>query len=233
MWFFLCVAFSILLTNSFVVGLINSGIIILLFIINRRCIRNVFLRIRPFLFLIPVMSVFYIGFSFWFTNETLVSTLFVAGKAIVTLLLLIMVMSLYLERNSSRDILTAFRTLWRKMDRPWQGVEDFFLFLGLTLRFYPTFQREWEATQRAQQALGLHQNMSRFEQIKLLVRTLPGIVLYNYRKADEMAVVMKLRGFGQIVPRGVAFPVNFSFTDALLMVIIPGIIFGVRFLAAV
>lgn len=211
----------------------NGGIFIFLFIMNRHLVRRVFFRIRPFLFLIPVMSVFYIGFSFWFTNETPVAILYIAGKAIVTLLLLVMVMSLYLERNRSRDILTAFRTLWRKMDRPWRGVEEFFLFLGLTLRFYPTFQREWEATQRAQRALGLHQNMSRFGQIKLLIRTLPGIVLYNYRKADEMAIVMKLRGFGRVVPRGVAFPVNFTFTDALLLFLIPGIIFGVRYFATV
>ena len=99
-------------------------------------------------------------------------------------------------------------------------VEDIFMFLELTLRFYPTFQREWQTVTRSKKALGLSSSICRWEQIKSVANDLPGMILQSYRKAGNTATIMQQRGYGNQIPRGVANPILFKMSDMMLLIII-------------
>ena len=49
---------------------------------------------------------------------------------------------------------------------------------------------------------------------------LPGMILKSYRKAENTASVMQQRGYGNIIPRGIANPIPFKLNDLILLVII-------------
>ncbi len=46
------------------------------------------------------------------------------------------------------------------------------------------------------------------------------MILQSYRKAETTAVVMKQRGYGNQIPRGVANPILFKISDLILLIII-------------
>jgi energy-coupling factor transporter transmembrane protein EcfT len=94
------------------------------------------------------------------------------------------------------------------------------MFLELTLRFYPTFQREWQTINRSKKALGLTSSLIRWGQIKSAVNDLPGMILQSYRKAENTAAIMLQRGYGNQIPRGVANPILFKISDLILLIII-------------
>ena len=106
------------------------------------------------------------------------------------------------------------------MNLNWKKVEDMFIFLELTLRFYPTFQREWQTINRAKKALGLNSSSGKWGQVKAVANDLPGMILQSYRKAENTAVVMQQRGYGNQIPRGIASPILFRMSDFVLLIII-------------
>jgi energy-coupling factor transporter transmembrane protein EcfT len=143
-----------------------------------------------------------------------------AGIAISKLLLLVIVMAFYLEIIRKQNIVLSIRSIWVKMNLKWKRVEDMFMFLELTLRFYPIFQREWQTISRSKKALGLSSTINKWEQIKSVANDLPGMILQSYRKAENTTMVMQQRGYGKQIPRGVASPILFKMSDMMLLLII-------------
>ena len=94
------------------------------------------------------------------------------------------------------------------------------MFLELTLRFYPTFQREWQTINRSKKALGIVVSDSKWNRVKSVTNDLPGMILQSYRKAENTALIMQQRGYGKQIPRGVANPIFFKISDLLFIVII-------------
>jgi energy-coupling factor transporter transmembrane protein EcfT len=143
-----------------------------------------------------------------------------AGFAMSKLLFLVIVMSLYLEISRKQNLVLSIRSIWRKMNLNWKKVEDMFIFLELTLRFYPTFQREWQTIIRSKKALGLTSSVGKWERIRSVANDLPGMILHSYRKAENTASVIQQRGYGKQIPRGVAYPILFKMSDLILLIII-------------
>ncbi|NHZ86780.1 MAG: hypothetical protein GWP19_13050 [Planctomycetia bacterium] len=218
--FYLGLALSTILSTTWSGLIIYFILCIILIIFNRNNLKTAFKQVKPFFIFFPVMLIIYLLISFIFTNYTWNMIINEAGFAISKLFFLVIVMSLYLEISRKQNLVLSVRSIWVKLNLRWKKVEDMFMFLELTLRFYPTFQREWQTIIRSKKALGLTASVGRWEQIKSVTNDLPGMILQSYRKAENTAVVMEQRGYGKQIPRGVADPILFKISDLILLVMI-------------
>ncbi|MEE9189409.1 MAG: energy-coupling factor transporter transmembrane component T [Candidatus Neomarinimicrobiota bacterium] len=218
-WLLIGGVISILLVRTggqFFICLAGLGILVA---INRKNLIQIYQQVRPFFVFLPLMSLFYLGFSFLLTDQSAEVILTYALIALGRLFLMIMLMAIYLQSSGSTILLTAIRSIWWRIDKPWKKVEDFFLFLSLILRFYPLYQKEWEFAKRAQQALGIENVQGRLKHVRSAIQNLPGIIIQSYRKAENTAGLMILRGYGTQIPRGVAYPIKFRILDRAIIVI--------------
>lgn len=218
--FYLGLAFSTILSKTWNGLMIYIILCIILIILNISHLKPTFKQVKPFFLFFPIMITIYLFISFVFTNFTWTVIINEAGFAMSKLFLLVIVMSLYLEISRKKNLVLSVRSIWVKMNLDWKRVEDLFMFLELTLRFYPTFQREWQIIIRSKKALGLTFSVGRWERIKSVANDLPGMILQSYRKAENTAIVMLQRGYGKQIPRGVANPILFKMSDLILLVII-------------
>jgi energy-coupling factor transporter transmembrane protein EcfT len=218
--FYLGLALSTILSKTWYGLSIFTILSIILILLNITYIKSVFKQVKPFLLFLPVMMIIYLIISFVFTNTTWTVILTEAGFAMSKLLLLVIVMSLYLEISKKHNLILSIRSIWSKLNLEWRKVDDMFMFLELTLRFYPTFQREWQTINRSKKALGIITDESKWNRVKSVTNDLPGMILQSYRKAENTALIMQQRGYGKQIPRGVANPILFKVNDLLLIVII-------------
>ncbi len=218
--FYFGLAFSTILSKTWNDLMIYFIMCIILMIFNTANLKPALKQVKPFFLFFPIMIIVYIFISFVFTNSTWTIIFNEAGFAMSKLLFLVIVMSLYLEISRKQNLVLSIRSIWVKMNLKWKKVEDIFMFLELTLRFYPTFQREWQIIIRSKKALGLTSSVGKWRQIKSVANDLPGMILQSYRKAENTAVVMEQRGYGKQIPRGVANPILFNMSDLILLVII-------------
>jgi energy-coupling factor transporter transmembrane protein EcfT len=218
--FYLGLAFSTILSKTWYGLSIFIILSIVLILLNITYIKSVFKQVKPFLLFLPVMMIIYLIISFIFTNTTWTVILTEAGFAMSKLLLLVIVMSLYLEISKKHNLILSIRSIWSKLNLEWRKVDDMFMFLELTLRFYPTFQREWQTINRSKKALGIITVESKWNRVKSVTNDLPGMILQSYRKAENTALIMQQRGYGKQIPRGVANPIFFKISDLLFIVII-------------
>ena len=218
--FYFGLAFSTILSKTWNDLMIYFIMCIILMIFNTANLKPALKQVKPFFLFFPIMIIVYIFISFVFTNSTWTIIFNEAGFAMSKLLFLVIVMSLYLEISRKQNLVLSIRSIWVKMNLKWKKVEDIFMFLELTLRFYPTFQREWQIIIRSKKALGLTSSVGKWGQIKSVANDLPGMILQSYRKAENTAVVMEQRGYGKQIPRGVANPILFNMSDLILLVII-------------
>ena len=223
--FYFGIAITIILSKTWTgLGLFFVVIIILLFI-NRDQIGKIFKQIKPFILFLPFFIFIYVIISFAFTNSTWLQIIAEAGIAISKLLLLVTVMSVYIISSKDQDLIRALRSIWSNSKLKWKWIDDIFIFLELTLRFYPSFQQEWDAINRSKRALGLKSENSKWEKVKSIANDIPGLIIQSYLKAENTANVMRQRGYGNVVPRGIAQPITFKIRDLMLLIaLIIGII---------
>lgn len=220
--FYFGLAISIILNKTWIgVGAYYSIFMILL-LLNIGNIKSIIKQVKPFILFLPIFIFVYIFISLIFTQSSLNIILNEAGFAISKLLLLVFVMSMYLEISKNHDIVLALRSIWSKLKLQWKWIDDLFMFLELTLRFYPTFQQEWQSINRSKIALGLARKGKKWEKVKSTANDLPGIIIQSYLKAENTANVMRQRGYGKIIPRGVAMPIPFRVLDMVLIIILIG-----------
>ena len=161
--FYLGFAFSTILSKDWNGLMIYYVLCIILILFNRTHFKSAFKQVKPFFIFFPIMIIIYLFISFVFTNSTWMMIINKAGFAISKLLLLVIVMAFYIEILKKQNIVLSIRSIWSKLNLNWKWVEDIFMFLELTLRFYPTFQREWQTINRSKKALGLTSSVSKYE----------------------------------------------------------------------
>ena len=153
------------------------------------------------------MIVLYFIFSLFLTDNTLGIILNEAIFGCLKLFLMVGAMMFFFESTQNQDIVIIARSIWVRLNKPWKWVEDFFLFLGMTLRFYPTFQSNWQLLRNTRKSLGLEADLSYLGQVKIAAKEMPGLLIYQLQRADDIAMAMKLRGYGKQFPRGVTYPI--------------------------
>ena len=199
--FFLAFSFSVLFADTLTLWAIYFGIFVVTTGFDRTVILAVFSRIKPFILFFPFMLVCYLAVSVFFTDATIYQAMVEVGFAFLRIVLMISIMSLYFVSLGSPNFLMELRSIWFQTGLKWNWMENFFLFLDMTLRFYPSLQRDWITLSQSRESLGFNQNNNRWDQIKLATQDLPILLVVNLRKSQDIALAMQLRGFGESLPR--------------------------------
>ena len=208
--FFLAFSFSVLLSDTLISWVIYFGIFVVTTGFERTVILAVFYRVKPFILYFPFMLVLYLAVSVLFTDATIYQAMFEVGFAFLRIVLMISIMSLYFESVGSPNFLLALRSLWFQTGLKWYWMDNFFLFLDMTLRFYPSLQRDWITASQSRESLGFNQNNNRWVKIKQAAEDLPVLLVINLRRSQDIAVSMQLRGFGKSLPRCVYNATSFT-----------------------
>lgn len=222
LWFYLALALSILSSSTWSSWGLHLGIFLVVAYFQRHRLSRpgAGARLRPLLRFLPLLAILYVVFSFLFSEATPGEILGEALFSLLKLILMVLVMATFIESASSLSVLNALRSLWTRTNLDWRWVDDWFLFLGLSLRFFPTFQRNWERDREARRSLGLEGPRGRFAAPRAAARDLPALVLYSLRRAEDTALAMGLRGYGLHHPRGVVHPLPFKLLHGVQIVVI-------------
>ena len=208
--FFLAFSFSVLLADTLTLWVIYFGTFVVMTGFKWTVILAVFFRIKPFILYFPLMLVLYLAVSWLFTDATIYKAMIEVGFAFLRIVLMISIMSLYFELVGSPNFLLALRSLWFQTGLKSNWMENFFLFLDMTLRFYPSLQRDWITVSQSRESLGFNQNNNHWGKIKQTVQDLPVLLVINLRKSQDIAMAMELRGFGKSFPRCVYNATSFT-----------------------
>ena len=233
LWFFLSYSFSLILSTTY----FGLGIYLLIFLVilwlNKKYFMQVLHRLKPIIYYFPIMIILYFIFSLLLTDNTLGIILNEAIFGCLKLFLMVGAMMFFFESTQSQDIVIIARSIWVRLNKPWKWVEDFFLFLGMTLRFYPTFQSNWQLLRNTRKSLGLEADLSYLGQVKTAAKEIPGLLIHQLRRADDIAMAMKLRGYGKQFPRGVTYPTIFNAVHLIQIILISSIYWVIHTIATI
>ena len=233
LWFFLGYSFSLLLSTTY----FGLGIYFLIFLViiwlNKKYFIQVLQGLKPIVYYLPIMIILYFIFSLFLTDNTLGIILNEAIFGCLKLFLMVGAMMFFFESIQNQDIVIIARSIWVRLNKPWKWVEDFFLFLGMTLRFYPTFQSNWKLLRNTRKSLGLEADLSYLGQVKIAAKGMPGLLIHQLRRADDIAMAMKLRGYGKQFPRGVTYPTIFKAVHLIQIILISSIYWVIHTIATI
>ena len=233
LWFFLGYSFSLLLSTTY----FGLGIYFLIFLViiwlNKKYFIQVLQGLKPIVYYLPIMIILYFIFSLFLTDNTLGIILNEAIFGCLKLFLMVGAMMFFFESIQNQDIVIIARSIWVRLNKPWKWVEDFFLFLGMTLRFYPTFQSNWKLLRNTRKSLGLEADLSYLGQVKIAAKGMPGLLIHQLRRADDIAMAMKLRGYGKQFPRGVTYPTIFNAVHLIQIILISSIYWVIHTIATI
>lgn len=209
-----------MLASSFL-QLMNYGIVILIIALkNTKLIPIVIRKYLPTLFFFPIMLFIYILFSYILTDSTIYQTISEAFNAFIKFSFMIISMNFYLELSSAENLIKSLRSFWARLNIQWKWVDNFFLFLALALRFYPTFQSQWQHQRNSQKVLGIKFNDSYYGRLIEISKELPSILVYQLDRSEDISLAMKLRGYGSYFPRKIVDPIYFNITNFLQFVLV-------------
>ena len=233
LWFFLGYSFSLLLSTTY----FGLGIYFLIFLViiwlNKKYFIQVLQGLKPIVYYLPIMIILYFIFSLFLTDNTLGIILNEAIFGCLKLFLMVGAMMFFFESIQNQDIVIIARSIWVRLNKPWKWVEHFFLFLGMTLRFYPTFQSNWQLLRNTRKSLGLEADLSYLGQVKIAAKEMPGLLIHQLRRADDIAMAMKLRGYGKQFPRGVTYPTIFNAVHLIQIILISSIYWVIHTIATI
>ena len=233
LWFFLGYSFSLLLSTTY----FGLGIYLLIFLViiwlNKKYFIQVLQGLKPIVYYLPIMIILYFIFSLFLTDNTLGIILNEAIFGCLKLFLMVGAMMFFFESIQNQDIVIIARSIWVRLNKPWKWVEHFFLFLGMTLRFYPTFQSNWQLLRNTRKSLGLEADLSYLGQVKIAAKGMPGLLIHQLRRADDIAMAMKLRGYGKQFPRGVTYPTIFNAVHLIQIILISSIYWVIHTIATI
>ena len=226
----LYMAFSVSVLLSMEIGVLTLHVFIGLFIIlyEKELWQAWKERTRPFWKYFPMTGLIFFAISFLVSDRAIPEIIFDVTLATIRLFVLVSVMTIYTLQTKSDDIISAIRSLWFKMDLPWRWVEDILLFFDMTIRFFPTFKEEWLQMERSQKALSFSIPSSFVSKATQVAQFIPDFIVLNLNKADNITQVMKMRGYGQSVPRSVYPFIQFKLIDLYLIIIVPFSLVGVH-----
>ena len=187
---------------------------------NKSVIKNVINKILPTLFFLPFMLIIYITISLIFSQITFFEAIKNALLAVLKFSLIILLMNFYLNTASSEKLIISIRSIWVKTGLNWRWVEDFFLFLSLSLRLYPTFQSNWINNVDSLRAIGIKSEKSYYGKLIQISKELPSMLIYQLNRSNDIALAMKLRGYGIYYPRSVIHPIKFSLFNLIQVALI-------------
>lgn len=218
-WGYILLATVFILNSSWKLWLILFIISIALSIIEGIKISKIFSSLKSFLFYSPIFAVSYLLISVIMSQSSLWEIGVEILTAIIRLVMVMMIMNIYILGSKKHSLLIALRSMWTQLNKPWPMVENWFIYLEMTIRFYPNFMREWSQWQSVNTALGLNPQKKSMVRWLETARFLPGMLMSQLNRADEVAQAMQLRGYGRCFPRGVFNPIMFKNVHLLVLIL--------------
>ena len=227
---FLYMAFSVSVLLSMEIGILTLHILIAisLLIFERDQWSEWKNRTRPFWKYFPLTGLIFFVISFLVSDRSISTIIMDVTLATLRLIVMVSVMTIYTLKSSSQDVITAFRSIWFKMNLNYRWVEDLLLFFDMTVRFFPTFKEEWRQLERSQKALSISISESYLKKVIQVAQFVPDFIILNLNKSESITRVMKMRGYGESIPRSVFPFIKFTFFDLTLVLLIPIILIGVH-----
>ena len=220
LYFFLSVSIALVFSNSISSLILFSALLALIFVINNQFALKAIKKFLATIFFLPFMLIFYIAISLFFTQMTFFESMHNAFFAFSKLSIIMLLMNIYMEMSSAEKLIISFRSLWLNTALKWRWVDDLFLFLSLALRLYPTFRSNWTNNRASLKAIGIKFNKSYFGKLFDISRELPAMLVYQLNRSNDIALAMKLRGYGLQYPRNVINPIYFSFFNLVQIALI-------------
>ena len=218
--YFLSFSISMILTSNYLGWIIHFLIFFITILFYLKSIDSIIKGLKPLLYYFPLMLFFYVVFSLLLTNNSFIQIINEAFFGFIKLIVMVGAMTIFLESKYVNNIINHFRTLWSKTNIHWEWPEDIFVFLSMTQRFYPTVQSNWSSMFSTRKSLGIDNNRSHIDKLIFAAKNLPNILLLHLHWADDIALAMKLRGYGSKFPRGVTFPSRLKFIHLIQIFII-------------
>lgn len=179
--------------------------------------RPVLGRMRPFLIFLPILFAAYVILTLILTPESPAGAVRSAIPSALRVLLFMAAAAVFLELTSSSDLLDALRTLWSRSRLRWRPVDDLFLLIYIALRFFPMLKEEVTAFVNADRTLGIPPPSGKIKKVRRWTANLPGLIASCLARADNLGVAMEVRGYGQVLPRGIASPFSFAIRDVFVL----------------
>ena len=220
LYFFLSISLVLVFSNSFYSIFPFLLLLLVLCLNDNETAMKAVIKFLPSLYFLPFMLIVFVIMSSFFTQMKLYDSLELAVLAFLKLSMIIILMNFYLVTSSTEQLIISLRSIWLKTKLKWKWVDDYFLFLSLVLRLYPTFQTYWINNKNSQEAIGIKFNKSYFGKLIDISKELPGMLVYQLNRSDDIALAMKLRGYGQHHPRNVIYPIKFSFFNFIQIALI-------------
>ena len=168
-------------------------------------------KIIKILYFFPFIIFFYFLFTILMTNYNLIEIFEKIVIGFYRLLLIISFTAIYFENSKKENLITIIRSFFYRIKFHSRFFEDIILFLSLSFRFYPEFQKNWELVEKGDDYLGIKTNKSYLAKVIKISKIFPRILLFQLDRSAEIAKVIKLRGYGNIIPRGITDPIDISF----------------------
>jgi len=147
---------SILFSRSFELVIFHGILVFFLVIIFRNHWQEFVIKSKPLWIYFPQVGLLFFIISLLVSSKNTYAVFIDVSLATFRMILLVSMMTLYSILSKNSDIMIAIRGIWYKMGRPWQWVEDLILFIDITIRFFPSFQQQWQRIDRTRKSLGIN-----------------------------------------------------------------------------
>ena len=222
---FLSLSLSILFSQSIELVIFHGILAIIFVVIFRNHWQEFVLKSKPLWIYFPIVGLFFFIISLLVSSKNTYEIIVDVSLATYRMILLITMMTFYNILSKPSDIMIAIRSLWYKMGKSWQWVEDLILFIDITIRFFPSFQQHWQRIERTRKSLGINVSEDKIHQVQRFATMVPDIVILNLRRVNDLTLAMKLRGYGHLCPRTVyPFISSYRIDKLILAFVIIGLL---------
>ena len=183
------------------------------------------IKSKPLWIYFPQVGLLFFIISLIVSSKNTYDVFIDVSLATCRMILLVSMMTLYSILSKNSDIIIAIRGLWYNMGRSWKWAEDLILFIDITIRFFPSFQQQWQRIERTRKSLGINVSEDKLHKIRRFATMVPDMVILNLRRVNDLTLAMKLRGYGHLCPRTVhPFISSYSIDKLILLFVIIGLL---------
>ncbi|MFB0517338.1 MAG: hypothetical protein ACETWG_12150 [Candidatus Neomarinimicrobiota bacterium] len=130
------------------------------------------------------------------------------------------VMGVLREGVKAQSLIDSLKTLVDRLHIKSRLAEDLLQTLRLVLVFIPQVMQEYRSLERFNLALGFTPPDTLREKVRFYGGNLLPVMSRSLTRAQQLGEVMRLRGYGLVIPRGQLTPLPFKFQDGMAVVVI-------------
>ena len=86
------------------------------------------------------------------------------------------------------------------------------------LMIHVTPATQWKKVNKSESDLS--NDAAKISKIKKTSKELPALLIHELKRANDISLAMKLRGYGKLFPRGVTYPIPFNWNHGVMILVI-------------